>query len=246
MTTLLFIPDIQSNYLMEFRAHVAGRIDDGVVLDRTAFYPEGGGQPSDTGLLRYGKEEVGVVRVAKSKEVVHHLDAGLPEGVTEVTGILDWERRYSHMRMHTAQHILSHVVFEMFGSKTAGNQIHADRSRIDFHPLTLTTGEMAQIEDAVNGIVEEGREVHIRFEDRHVLQQRIDPRRVDLTLIPSSVRRLRVVNINGLDEMPCAGTHVRSTAEVGHIQIMDRKSKGREKVRITYSLSSTSNSVSPS
>lgn len=236
VTTLLFMPDVESCYLTEFRAKVMRRVDNGVVLDRTAFYPEGGGQPSDEGRLRYGEEEVRVSKVIKSPDIIHRLQGQLPDDVTEVTGLLDWARRYALMRMHTAQHIVSHVAFVLFGSQTVGNQIHTDRSRIDLHPLRLGVTEAERFEAAVNDILEEGRRVEILFEERESLEGRIDRRKLDLSLIPTSVTRLRVVSIEGLDETPCAGTHVRSTEEIGCIRIMGRESKGRDRVRITYSL----------
>ncbi|MGQ9583749.1 MAG: alanyl-tRNA editing protein [Thermoplasmatota archaeon] len=235
-TELLFMKSIEGNYIREFEARVVGRGPGWVVLDRTAFYPEGGGQPSDTGVLFFEGGEARVRGVEKRGAVRHILDGELPEGVGSVRGVLDWGRRCAHMRMHTAQHVLSGVVFDRFGARTVGNQIHADRSRIDFSPAVFGPEELADLEAACNEIFESGAPVTIHEEDRGEVEKRMSAERANLDLLPRSVRRLRIVTIGRFDVCPCAGTHVRSTSEIGRMRIIKKESKGRDRERLVYSL----------
>ncbi|MGI0148137.1 MAG: alanine--tRNA ligase-related protein, partial [Thermoplasmata archaeon] len=133
-------------YAREFDARVMERGPDFVVLDQTLFYPEGGGQPYDTGAFRWDGGEAKVLRVTKEKGVIrHHVDR-MP-AVDSVHGIVDWDRRYKHMRMHTSQHLMSGLVFRIFGARTVGNQIHMDYSRVDFQPANFTPEDLKRIED---------------------------------------------------------------------------------------------------
>src|SRR5436853_5621747 len=124
-------------YLREFDATVLERGPDFVVLDRTGFYAEGGGQPYDTGSLSWSGGEAKVLRVTKEKGVIrHHVDRLPPEGA--VRGIIDWDRRYAHMRYHTSQHLLSGLVWKIYAARTVGNQLYTDRARVDFQPASFT------------------------------------------------------------------------------------------------------------
>jgi len=235
-TELLYMRDIEGNYIREFDARVMERGPGWVVLDRTAFYPLGGGQPSDTGRLIFESGEVRVRAVEKRAGVRHMLDGDLPPEVGFLRGILDWAPRHAHMRMHTAQHILSGVVFDDFKARTVGNQIHADHSRIDFAPASFTDNDLKNIEMKVNSILAGGAPVTVREEDRSALEKRLCAERANLDLLPRSVRRLRIIEIGGFDTCPCAGTHVRNTAEIGRMNIYKRERKGKDTERITYTL----------
>jgi misacylated tRNA(Ala) deacylase len=234
-TEVLYMPDVESNYIKRFNAKVL-RVGEGfVVLDRTAFYPLGGGQPSDKGTLSWGDRTVTVKEVKKKGEIVHYLDGPVPSEGDTVTGELDWDYRYAHMRMHTAQHLVSAVVFDLFDSVTVGNQIHGERSRIDFQP-GFASDDLQRIEDACNEKLAKGLKVKIYEQDREVLEQRKDMLRISLDLVPKSVRMLRIIEIEGYDVCPCAGTHVRDLNEVGPVKLLKRDSKGKGKVRLTYTL----------
>ncbi len=228
VTELLYMGN---SYLKEFSANVVGSGKGYVVLDRTAFYPEGGGQPSDTGML--GGSRVSEVR-KDGGEIRHYTDTPISG---KVHGIIDWERRYAHMRMHSAQHLLSAIALDRYGAETAGNQIHADRSRIDF-TLDKITGEMRTLlEDEFNRIVDERRPIKAYMTTRSEMLPTIDPRRRKLfERVPPSVTNVRVVEIEGIDRCPCAGTHVASTGEIGYIAIESVKSKGKGKTRLTFRL----------
>ncbi|MEE9151771.1 MAG: alanyl-tRNA editing protein, partial [Thermoplasmata archaeon] len=204
------------------------------VLDKSAFYPLGGGQPSDTGVLRWSGGESRVAEVQKKGIIKHVISGELPEG--DVHCILDWERRYAHMKMHTAQHVISGVVYDLFDARTVGNQIHADRSRVDFYPINLSEENLKIIERASNEVIGRNSPVKIYEEGRESLEERIDPLRSNLDLIPASIKNLRIVEIEGFDVCPCAGTHVRSTGELGTLEIIEKENKGKERERITYTL----------
>lgn len=236
MTEILYMPDIESNYIKKFDAEVVTRGDDHVVLNKTAFYPEGGGQPSDTGLLIWDDGESRVKKVEKKGKVIHRLEGEIPDEDTQVTGKIDWERRYSHMKLHTSQHLFSAVVYERFGGETAGNQIYSDYSRVDFEPVELDEDDFDEIEKEVNEMIDDEHIVSIYEEDRDVLEEKIEGDRVNLSLLPKSIERLRVIDIDGIDICPCAGTHVRNTKEIGGIEIYKTENKGKKRQRIYYEL----------
>lgn len=236
MTEILYMKDIESNYIREFDARVLDRGFDFVVLDRTAFYAVGGGQPSDTGRLSWSEGSTEVREVTKKGEIRHHLVQNPDIVPDELKGTLDWDRRYAHMRMHTAQHIVSGVVYDFYGGRTVGNQIYQDRSRIDFAPVTFTDEMLADIQSKCNDIFDKGTKVEISTISRDQLEKEVDAQRANLDLLPKSVRELRVVTIGDFDVCPCAGTHVRSLDEVGRLRIIKKDRKGKDRERVTYEL----------
>ena len=234
MTEVLYMPSIESNYIKDWDAKVEKRKDDYVVLDKSAFYPLGGGQPSDTGHLEWSGGRARVREVTKKGIIKHHIEGELPEG--DVHAVLDWDRRYGHMRMHTAQHIVSGIVYDEFGARTVGNQLYAERSRIDFQPAHFTKEDLDRIAEMANQVIARNIDVTIQEEGRDSLEQRVSPERCNLDLIPQSVRKLRIVEIPGFDVCPCAGTHVRNTGELGKVKMIKRENKGKERERIIYIL----------
>lgn len=235
-TEMLYMKDIEANYIRDFGARVLESGPGYAVLDRTAFYPLGGGQPSDTGVLLFEGGQVRVREVQKKGGVRHLLDGDLPPGTETVKGVIDWDPRHAHMRMHTAQHILSGIVFDLFSARTVGNQIHADHSRIDFAPVQFTDEDMVEVEKKVNDILAQRIPVTIGEEDRAEIEKRVCTERANLDLLPKSVSRLRIVKIGDIDLCPCAGTHVRNTAEIGLMRIAGREHKGKDRERLTYTL----------
>jgi len=235
-TELMYMKDAEANYIREFDARVLDGGPGWAILDKSAFYPAGGGQPSDTGRLLFESGEVRVREVQKRNGVRHMFDGEIPHEVSFLRGILDWAPRYAHMRMHTAQHILSGVVYDDFRARTVGNQIHADHSRIDFSPVSFTENDLRSMEEKVNGILSRSVPVTVREEARQAVEKRICAERANLDLLPKSVKRLRIVEIGDLDACPCAGTHVRNTNEIGRMNIYKRENKGMGKERITYTL----------
>lgn len=235
-TELLYMNDVESNYIKEFDAVVVERGFDYVVLDRTAFYPLGGGQPSDIGYLEWPGGRAEVKEVTKKEGIRHHLVENPDLLPDRVHGVVNWERRYAHMKMHTAQHVISGVVYDLYKARTVGNQLYHDRSRIDFAPVKFTDEMIAEVERRCNDILAGGAKVEICTAAREELEKNIDAQRANLDLLPKSVRDLRIVTIEKFDVCPCAGTHVRSLSEIGRMKIVKRENKGKDRERITYEL----------
>lgn len=240
-TDLLYMASIDACYERSFDARVVLAKPDYVVLDRSLFYPLGGGQDWDTGTLAApDKEATLAVREVTKRGPVKHVvgqDHGLDVGDT-VHGEIDWERRYAHMRMHTAQHLVSGLAYEMFqGARTVGNHLHAERSRIDFRPIDLTPEMMRDLASAANDVIREAKPVEAVTMTRDEINGVMPPDRTNMDLLPKSVQELRVIRIgDDLDLCPCAGTHVRNTKEIGEVQMLGRKSKGSGTQRLEYTL----------
>ncbi len=238
MTDLLYQTD---SYLKGFTAQVqAVDVENrAILLDRTAFYPGGGGQPCDHGRLKAGKRLWSVQRVRKDQQGVwHYLDGeeGLPEAGVMVEGEIDWQRRYALMRTHTAMHILCGVVFRDYGAQVTGGDMEPLKGRMDFEFETLTHDLVHVIEEAVNREVLAGREVRIAILPREQAFQIPDLIRTKINLLPPEISEVRVVELTGLDLQADGGTHVKNTSEVGHMHIVDYKSKGRINKRIYVEL----------
>lgn len=237
MTKLLYLDDPDKQYTKEFSAEITKRGDDYVVLDQTLFYPTGGGQEHDTGVLRWDAGEARVTNVEKKGIVKHFVDPMPPEAVTHVHGVLDWDRRYNLMRMHTAQHLVSGLVYDHYdGARTVGNQLHPDRSRIDFRPFRVGHEDLLGLEKVVNDVLTKEVPVRVVTESRDSLERRVKPERSNLDLIPKKIQELRVIEIGDFDTCPCGGTHVQNTGEVGTVHFLDRSSKGAETTRVEYEL----------
>lgn len=219
-----------------FSATVDRVLDDRVVLDRTLFYPTGGGQPHDTGTLSSDGRTWGVTDVQKKDTIYHTLDDDPPAEGSTVTGELDWDRRYAHMRYHTAQHLLSAYLLEEFDAETTGNQLYTDRARIDCAYPRFDEGDLVQIESGVNELIDAGLPVTWYTLDREEAEATLDPQRTRLDLLPSSVTEVRIVEIDDYDRTACAGTHVSSTDEIGRATITGRETKGSDEERLSFTL----------
>ena len=238
MTKILYMDNIDGNYIKEFDANVIKSKKNYVCLDKTAFYPLGGGQPSDVGYLEWVGNKSQVKEVIKKGDSVKHIIEGeKPPVGTKVHAALNWDQRYDHMKMHTAQHILSGIIFNDYGARTIGNQIHAEYSRVDFHPANFSKKDLENIEKKFNEIVKKNLTIKIYEEDRVSLGKRVDQQRAHLDLLPKFVTKLRIVEVEDLDICPCAGTHVRNTSEIPKIDKIKKETKGKDKSRIIYYLS---------
>jgi misacylated tRNA(Ala) deacylase len=233
MTELLYQTD---SYMKEFEARVV-RVDDErriVVLDRSAFYPGGGGQPSDVGILKIGGVDFRVEKVKKEgEEVLHFLAAGgLPGAGAAVQGIIDWERRYQLMRTHTALHVLCGTVFRDYGAQVTGGDMEPLKGRMDFEFERMQAELVHDIEAAVNHEIAQGREIRVKILPREEAFQIPDLIRTKINLLPEGIQMVRTVEIDGLDLQADGGTHVRNTSEVGSVRVVDYKSKGAINKRI--------------
>lgn len=239
MTELLYATD---SYLKDFTARVV-EVDEesrAVLLDKTAFYPGGGGQPCDSGML--SDENSGVWQVARVKKtpagIWHTLagEAGLPQRGAILRGALDWERRYALMRTHTALHILCGVVFRDYGALVTGGEMEPLKGRMDFEFESLTADLVAVIEQAVNREVEAAHPLRVQILPRETAFQIPDLIRTKINLLPPEIQEVRTVEIVGLDLQADGGTHVANTREVGPIRVVDYKSKGRINKRLYIEL----------
>jgi misacylated tRNA(Ala) deacylase len=221
-------------YLRSFTATVTGSDADGrVVLDRSAFYPTGGGQPHDTGTLRWAGGEAAVTAVVKEGgDVWHRLEGDTPAAGTEVEGEIDWDRRYALMRTHTALHVLCGVIWNQWGTAVTGGNMEPGSARMDFEFDPLPEGFGPTVEKLVNTELAQGRAVEVAFLPRSeaVLDEALI--RTKVNLVPESVPEIRVVDIVGLDKQADGGTHVANTSEVGRIRVVKTESKGKAFKRI--------------
>jgi len=234
MTDLIYQTD---SYMKEFDAVVVSVLpeENAIILDKSAFYPGGGGQPFDQGKLLAGEVEYPVVRVKKQgTDVAHFLDENtpLPEVGIAVHGKLDWERRYKLMRTHTALHVLCGVVFRDYGASVTGGNMEPLEGRMDFEFETLRGELVGEIQEAVNKEVEVARDVRVKILPREEAFQIPDLIRTKINLLPEGILEVRTVEIVGLDLQADGGTHVKNTSEVGSIKIADYKSKGAINKRI--------------
>ena len=235
MTEQIHMKSHEGTYLREFQAKVEATFPGIVELDRTAFYPLGGGQPSDKGELKWNNGSVEVNDVRKKNRIRHMVEGELPEIGESVEGTIDWTRRYAHMKMHTAQHVVSAVVDNIHGARTVGNQIGNNKSRIDFDPLHLNDAEISELEAEISKEMKKDHQITITEAEREDLEQ--NPLvRVNMNLLPPSVKTLRVITIGDLDICPCAGTHVKNTKEIGEVKFKNRENKGKGKQRLAYEL----------
>lgn len=230
MTELLFLTDA---YLREFSAVVTDVVQNGVVLDRTAFYAGGGGQPWDTGVLTAGDQEYTVIKVGRSEgQIVHQIQGSLPPVGAQVNGRIDWDRRYLLMRTHTALHILCGVIWRDFGAQVTGGDMQPGAARMDFE-LEQMSAQFAQIvEEGINAEVTAARDVAAGSLTREEADQVPDLIRTKINLLPAGIRQVRTIDIIGLDLQADGGTHVANTAEVGKIKVVGHESKGRINKRL--------------
>ncbi|MEN8241239.1 MAG: alanyl-tRNA editing protein [Chloroflexota bacterium] len=238
MTTNLYQTD---SYLKEFSAKVVEVNPEAhaVTLDQSAFYPGGGGQPYDTGILTFSGKTAEMVKVKRVHgQVLHYLAKSdpLPEIGAKVEGKLDWERRYKLMRTHTALHILCGVVFRDYGAQVTGGNMKPLSGRMDFEFETMQQELVSEIEQAINIEAASNRNLQVRTLPREEAFQIPDLIRTKINLLPEGITEVRVVEIEGLDLQADGGTHVANTAEVGAIRVTDYKSKGKINKRLYIQL----------
>lgn len=234
MTELLYQTD---SYLKEFDAHITFVDSEAraVVLDRSAFYPGGGGQPCDLGSLRVNGVDYPLSKVKKLGEDVLHFitgDAPLPIMDAEAHGVLDWDRRYKLMRTHTGLHVLCGTVFRDYGALVTGGDMEPLAGRMDFEFERMQADLVKDIEAAVNREINQARPIQVRILPREEAFQIPDLIRTKINLLPEGISQVRTVEIVGLDLQADGGTHVKNTAEVGRLKVVDYKSKGAINKRI--------------
>lgn len=234
MTEALYMKD---SYLKEFDAQVVEANGNIIVLDRTAFYPNGGGQPNDLGTIECNGKTFNVVNVTKnSGTVFHHVDSeGLKIG-DNVRCTIDWTRRYRLMRMHTAAHIIDAILYRESGALCTGNQLGVDKSRIDFSLETIDREKMQHFIDLSNEAIRQNIDVKIYSLKREEALK--IPGVVKLaSVMPPSVEELRIVEIPGVDLQADGGTQVANTSEIGAVELVSMENKGKNNRRIYFTIS---------
>jgi misacylated tRNA(Ala) deacylase len=233
-TALLYLRD---SYLKEFEAQVVELQDQNVLLDRTAFYPRGGGQMSDHGWLESsGKRHAVISAEKRGPDVFHTTDGALPRLGEKVAGHVDWDFRYQMMRTHTALHVLCGVIYRHFRAQVTGCQMYPDRARMDFTLADLTPRRVQEIERLSNEAIVSGLPVRVHFVPRREANLMPELIRTKINLVPPQVDPVRTVEIVGLDLQADGGTHVANTLEVGSITITKTENKGRENRRLEIQL----------
>jgi misacylated tRNA(Ala) deacylase len=234
MTELLYQTD---SYIQEFDATVTAVDPENraVTLDRTAFYPGGGGQPADFGILSSGETSWKIKRAKKAGPEIIHLvesDTPLPAVGAKVHGKIDWDQRYKLMRTHTAMHVLCGVIFRDYGASVTGGDMEPLKGRMDFEFETMHKDLVEKIETAINIEAAKGHPVRVDILPRTQAFKIPDLIRTKINLLPEGIQEVRIVEIVGLDLQADGGTHVRNTSEIGKIHVVDYKSKGKINKRI--------------
>ncbi|HVE48534.1 MAG TPA: alanyl-tRNA editing protein [Casimicrobiaceae bacterium] len=221
-------------YQAKLEARVVVSDARGLVLDCTIFYPHGGGQPGDTGMLT--REDGSVLPVIDTQkgetrgEIVHVLPPGSlsPQAGETLQLELDWERRYAHMKMHTACHLLSSVL----AYPVTGGSIRRDSARLDFD-MPASAGDKAHVAERVNALIDAGYDVSTEWIDDAAFRSREDLVRTLAVAPPLGTGRVRLVRVAGTDLQACGGTHVANTKEIGRIAVPKIENKGKQNRRVT-------------
>ena len=224
----------QDSYLKEFDAIIIDVLEMGVVLDRTGFYPGGGGQPSDSGVLILGDVKCMVKRLLRNdSKLVHEIEGGCGLAVGEkIHGVIDWDRRYLLMKTHTALHMMGGIVWRDYGAQITGSDMKPGFGRLDFELDHMSSDFAGEVQNKINEEVNIGREIVVRILPREEAFQIPDLIRTKINLLPTGIKEVRIVDIKGLDLQADGGTHVANTSEVGTVLVVGHESKGRVNKRL--------------
>jgi misacylated tRNA(Ala) deacylase len=225
----------RDSYLSTAEGHVLDVTEGGLFLDRTVFYARGGGQPGDVGTITWDGGSVDVIDTIRRDGKPFHVvadGAELPDPGAAVEGVIDWDRRYITMRTHTALHALSGIVYRDYGAKVTGGNMTPGEARMDFELDGISVEFGNQVERILNEELVKGYPTEIITMARDIALQDPDLIRTKVNLIPEFVEQIRVVDIKGLDRQADGGTHVRSTLEVGRIEVVKTESKGKSNKRM--------------
>ncbi|NHJ87481.1 MAG: alanyl-tRNA editing protein [Asgard group archaeon] len=234
MTDELYLTE---SYMRDFEAIITKIENDGldVYLDKTAFYPGGGGQPNDTGVITNDNSSYQVVKVGRDekRDIYHRLEKPLEATIgSKITGSINWENRYIIMRYHTALHILCGLIWKEFNSSVTGGNMSLDRARMDFDLEDFSKEKVEYIQKRVNEEIAADHSVIVKILPREEAFKIPDLIRTKINLLPPQIKEVRTVEIVGLDLQADGGTHVKSTKEVGLVTIIETINKGKENKRM--------------
>ena len=233
MTQYLYITDA---YLKEINAKVLSVHEEGVILDQTIFYPQGGGQPSDRGYLEKDGQRFNLTGLKKDSENLYHQIEGDLSPGDEVKAVVDWDYRYKLMKHHTALHVLSAVVFRKYKAKVTGGTIYENKARLDFDLQEFNREIAQQVVDELNEELVKDHQIEIGFLRREEADKNPDLIRTKVNLLPKSISEIRTVKIGDVDFQADGGLHVKSTKEIGKVQLGKVENKGKGRKRITISV----------
>lgn len=226
-----------NSFTYECSAKVVAVEGDEIALDATVFYPGGGGQMADRGIISWERERANVLALHKRDDVIWHtVDCAPPAPGTEVICTIDWEFRYRMMRTHTALHILCGTIWKEFGVQVTGGQMYPDRARMDFAMENLDKERIAYIEKKINEAIVADYPIRVYTLLREKAFEIPDLVRTKINLLPPNIAEVRIVEIVGLDLQADGGTHVNHTSEVGGIKITRTENKGRINKRLEIAL----------
>ncbi len=235
-TELLYHTD---SYISKFNARVLGQRENAIALDRTAFFPGGGGQMADRGVIRCEGQECTLTKSYKDEDgavIWHEVEGALPAVGAEVEGALDWDFRYRMMRTHTALHILCGLIFRDYGAQVTGGQMYPDRARMDFAIEQFDQGIIREIEETANKAVQSALPIKVYTLPREEAFQIPDLIRTKINLLPPTIAVVRIVEIVGWDLQADGGTHVHDTSEVKGIKVLKTENKGKINKRLEIGL----------
>jgi len=242
-THLLYYKDA---YMKESEARVIKIVksengETGVVLDRTAFYPGGGGQPPDTGLIENDSVRARVVRLTRHGErIIHFVDevAGKIREGDNVKGVIDWNRRYRLMRIHTSAHLMSQAIRQALDKPVdiVSSGMDLEKARLDFTHKGSTRELFPEIESIANNVVMENMTVKVGLMPRNEAEEYVKKFHESLKTLPPQVSEVRIVEIEGWHACACGGTHVKGTSEIREVRVLSRSSKGKGIERIEFTV----------
>ncbi len=235
-TDLLYHTD---SYIRNFNARVLGQRENAIALDRTAFFPGGGGQMADRGVIRCEGQTCTLTKSYKDEEgavIWHEVEGPLPAIGAEVECELDCEFRYRMMRTHTALHILCGLIFRDYGAQVTGGQMYPDRARMDFAIEQFDQSLIREIEETANKAVQAALPIKVYTLPREEAFQIPDLIRTKINLLPPNIAVVRIVEIVGWDLQADGGTHVHDTSEVKGIKVLKTENKGKINKRLEIGL----------
>ena len=236
MTKKLYVFD---SYLKEFQAEIIAIDADekAIILDQTVFFPGGGGQPFDMGVITTGNSNIHIHKIKTvENQILHYTNDDLPNVGEKVTGKIDWVRRYQLMRTHSAMHILCGVVWRDYQAKVTGGNMEPLKARMDFEFESFSADLVREIEVKINQEVQKKLPINIKVLPRAEAFEIPDLIRTKINLLPESLKEIRTIEIKGLDLQADGGTHVNHSGEVGIIRITKHKSKGKINKRMEVEL----------
>jgi alanyl-tRNA synthetase/misacylated tRNA(Ala) deacylase len=229
----------ENSYIKECQAIITSVDTCHVVFNQTVFYPGGGGQPCDRGIIKQGNETYEVLEVKKiDGEIVHELDRPLLNIQKAVIMHIDWSWRFQNMRYHTLLHVISGYLYQHYGALATSSQIEKDHARLEltFSPEITEKIPFDQLEHLLKELLGQPHDVHTKIISRREAEQKEGIIKTVINLLPASLNEIRIVQIKDIDEQACGGTHVRKTSEIGNFSIIKIQNKGAAKKRIKIQL----------